>query len=75
MGAAHGLSARSGDQWVPSIHFHMEMRGQADTEGARERWRVYVKEKGEELQHISRHDSRKTERRRGAAEMKAEEKQ
>lgn len=73
MGAAHGLSARSGDQWVPSIHFHMEMRGQADTEGARERWRVYVKEKG--LQHISRHVSRKTERRRGAAEMKAEEKQ
>lgn len=35
-GAAHGLSVHSGGHAGPCIHFHMEMRGQADTGRERE---------------------------------------
>lgn len=35
MGAAHSLLVHSGGQTGPCIHFHMEMRGQADREGGR----------------------------------------
>lgn len=56
MGAAHGLLVHSGGQIGPCIHFHMEMRGQADT----------GREGGREGQLIGRHDSGKTGRRRGS---------
>lgn len=52
----------------PHIHSHMEIRGQADTEGVGERAGECMcgGEREEEGQLIGRHDSRKTGRRRGS---------
>lgn len=71
-----GGGARSvGALWGPPgphIHFHMEIRGQADTEGEGERAGkcMWGREREEEGQLIGRHDSRKTGRRRGSCWVK-----